>query len=184
MPGPNTVSGISDTALRPSVIRKLLSFISNENLLCSRTMIRNCFGSSSCHVTVSQNYSLSASYSPNRIVPRVTQRSQVTVPPRKSQYRDDNREETPGIVSNEIEDEEEEYMDDGSAPYLIEGDIALPEVTQCTGTAVSKKGELKLFSVQDLDPRSRLAVDFMRQPAKKWPNNTVPYRMSKNYCEI
>merc|ERR1719468_688754 len=51
-------------------------------------------------------------------------------------------------------------LDDDAAPYLIEGDIALPE---------------------DLDPRSRLAIDFMRHPAKRWPNNTVPYRMSKNY---
>jgi len=58
------------------------------------------------------------------------------------------------------EEDEEAYMDDDAAPYLIEGDIALPE---------------------DLDPRSRLAIDFMRHPAKRWPNNTVPYRMSKNY---
>ena len=40
-----------------------------------------------------------------------------------------------------------------------------------------------IISVQELDPRSRLAIDFMRHPAKKWPNNTVPYRMSKNYSE-
>ena len=41
----------------------------------------------------------------------------------------------------------------------------------------------KIILVQDLDPRSRLAIDFMRHPAKKWPGNTVPYRMSKNYSE-
>ena len=40
-----------------------------------------------------------------------------------------------------------------------------------------------IILVQDLDPRSRLAIDFMRHPAKRWPNNTVPYRMSKNYSE-
>lgn len=50
-----------------------------------------------------------------------------------------------------------------TAPDLVEGDIAVSEDLAAT------------------DPRLRLAVDFVRYPAKRWPNNTVPYRISKNY---
>ena len=83
------------------------------------------------------------------------------------------------------EDDEEDFLGDDDAPYLIEGDIALPEVTWCTNRLQICKGcNINIIIlVQDLDPRSRLAIDCIRHPAKKWPNNTVPYRMSKNYSE-
>lgn len=95
--------------------------------------------------------------------PAVTPRSQVTVPQKKSQHNSAYEVDPVNTLNHDTdyqEDDEEAFQDDDGAPYLIEGDIALPE---------------------DLDPRSRLAIDFMRHPAKRWPNNTVPYRMSKNY---
>ena len=72
------------------------------------------------------------------------------------------------------EDDEEDFLGDDDAPYLIEGDIALPEVTWCTNRLQICNGcNINIIIlVQDLDPRSRLAIDFMRHPAKKWPGNT------------
>ena len=105
----------------------MLSFI----VLLSGTK-RSCFGflypNPSCH------YSLSASSSKNRLVshvsPAVTPRSQVTVPLKQSQNF--SYEVDPVIKLNHDTDyqehDEETFLDDDAAPYLIEGDIALPEV--------------------------------------------------------
>lgn len=68
----------------------------------------------------------------------------------------------PLIDDDDYEDEEEQEEEDDAecVPDLVEGDIAIPE---------------------EENTRPRLAIDFLRFPAKKWPNNTVPYRISKNY---
>jgi len=60
-------------------------------------------------------------------------------------------------AANISEHDEKEFIDAETAPDFLEGDIAIPE------------------------GRSRLAVDFDKFPAKKWKNNTVPYRMSRNH---
>jgi len=51
----------------------------------------------------------------------------------------------------------DESVDAETTPDFLEGDIAIPE------------------------GKSRLAIDFDRFPAKKWKNNTVPYRISRNH---
>jgi len=64
-------------------------------------------------------------------------------------------------IATETDDPDDEENEDAeTSPNLIEGDIAVD---------------------MDIDSRSRLAIDFLRHPAKKWPNNTVPYRISANY---
>jgi len=76
-----------------------------------------------------------------------------------SHYAKSNKlTENIAIETETIDDEENE--DAETSPNLIEGDIAVD---------------------MDVDSRSRLAIDFLRHPAKKWPNNTVPYRISANY---
>jgi len=52
---------------------------------------------------------------------------------------------------------DEESSDVETTPDFLEGDIAIPE------------------------GKSRLTIDFDQFPAKKWKNNTVPYRMSRNH---
>ena len=79
--------------------------------------------------------------------------------------------------NEELVDQEEDLEAETSAD-LIEGDIAISQV-------ILGKFSRFVFTLnsdcQDLDPRLRLAVDFARYPTKKWPNNTVRYRISTNY---
>jgi len=61
---------------------------------------------------------------------------------------------------NQINDDVyDESIDAETAPDFVEGDIAIPA------------------------GKSRLAIDFDRFPAKKWKNNTVPYRISRNHSD-
>ena len=80
-------------------------------------------------------------------------------------------------TTEELMDQEED-LEAETSPDLIEGDIAISQV-------ILAKFSRFVFTLnsdcQDLDPRLRLAVDFARYPTKKWPNNTVRYRISTNY---
>ena len=63
--------------------------------------------------------------------PAVTLRSQVTVPLKKSQHNSAYEVDPVNTLDHDTEyqeEDEEAYLDDDAAPYLIEGDIALPEV--------------------------------------------------------
>ena len=81
-----------------------------------------------------QNNSLSASSPQNRIVspaPEVTLRSHVTVPRKKSQHNSGYEVDPVKQLNHDTdyqENNEEGFQDDDDAPYLIEGDIALPKV--------------------------------------------------------
>ena len=62
----------------------------------------------------------------------MTLRSQVTVPQKKSQHSsayEVNKVTTLDHDADFQEDDEEASLNYDDAPYLIEGDIALPEVT-------------------------------------------------------
>ena len=62
----------------------------------------------------------------------MTLRSQVTVPQKKSQHNtayEANKVTTLDHDTDFQEDDEEDFLGDDEAPYLVEGDIALPEVT-------------------------------------------------------
>ena len=61
----------------------------------------------------------------------MTLRSQVTVPLKKSQHNSAYEVDPVNTLDHDTEyqeEDEEAYLDDDAAPYLIEGDIALPEV--------------------------------------------------------
>ena len=77
------------------------------------------------------HYSLSASSQKKIQSPAVTPRSQVTVPQKKSQHNSAYEVDPVNTLNHDTdyqEDDEEAFQDDDAAPYLIEGDIALPEV--------------------------------------------------------
>ena len=83
------------------------------------------------------------------------------------------------INPNTEELADEEDLEAETSPDLMEGDIAISEVSVLRSLC---RFVFTLNSdCQDLDPRLRLAVDFTRYPTKKWPNNTVRYRISSNY---
>jgi len=94
----------------------------------------------------------------------------VTQQPRRLVARTSERSQSPPIIGrshsntivgmDERNDDDDDVGDAETVPELIEGDIAIDK---------------------DQDSRSRLAIDFIRHPAKKWPNNTVPYLISANY---
>lgn len=76
------------------------------------------------------HYSLSASPQKKIQSQVVTPRSQVTVPLKKSQHNSAYEVDPVNTLNHDTdyqEDDEEAFQDDDAAPYLIEGDIALPE---------------------------------------------------------
>ena len=103
---------------------------------------------------------------------------------KESQVRSHERTEenqTEYLNLNLIPDTEDdnEDLEAETSPDLMEGDIAISEVSVLRSLC---RFVFTLNSdCQDLDPRLRLAVDFARYPTKKWPNNTVRYRISSNY---
>jgi len=75
----------------------------------------------------------------------------------KNKKRIDEDKSEDEIIEEVLDDNESD--DAETAPNFVEGDIAIPE------------------------GKSRLAIDFDRFPAKKWKNNTVPYRISRNHSD-
>ena len=91
----------------------------------------------------------------------------------KNKKRIDEDKSEDEIIEEVLDDNESD--DAETAPNFVEGDIAIPEVKSFNKTSENSSS---LFQ-----GKSRLAIDFDRFPAKKWKNNTVPYRISRNHSE-
>lgn len=90
----------------------------------------------------------------------VTGKKKINIKPNSNQHKKHVKKQESSflfIPPREIIEIQSKSSEVETAPELLEGDIAIPE------------------------GKSRLAVDFDRFPAKKWKNNTVPYRISINH---
>ena len=130
----------------------------------------------SCH------YSISVSSSKNRIVsPAVTPRSQVTVPLKQKQQNSSYGVD-PVIKLNHDTDyqehDEEAFLDDDAAPYLIEGDIALPEVRWWTDLRYARV-VLKLFWFRTSIPGPGSPLTSCGTPPRSGPATPCPTEWAK-----
>ena len=104
-----------------------------------------------------------------------TKESQV----RSHERTEENQTKYLNLIPDTEEVADQEDLEAETSPDLMEGDIAISEVSVLRSLC---RFVFTLNSdCQDLDPRLRLAVNFARYPTKKWPNNTVRYRISSNY---